>query len=309
MALEVGLEPTTHWLTASCSAIELLQNKSKELYESYLKNQSISISHKVSRWYNEASMNHSVYLRRSKRHHILKYNYKSAVISWGWILLAISVIGLLIYFSGISLDFDQVMSGFVASLIRTTIAYLISAAIAVAIALAITSNKVAEDIFLPIFDVLQSFPSFALFPVLVVALKNSPETVIVLVLTVTMIWPILFSIISGIKNRRQDFEEAATIFGAVGWKRLLYFTLPALYPAIVTGSIVGWGEGWEFIIGAELLVKTHTGIGTYLGKLGNSQQSLALAAGITVLLILLFIINKLFWLPLLYRTTKYSEEG
>lgn len=254
-------------------------------------------------------MHRSIGLRKSKRNHILKFGYKSALISWGWILLAIIIIGALILFSGIRLSFGQIFTGFTASLVRTTVAYLIAGSIAVLIALFITSNKTVEDIFLPIFDVLQSFPSFALFPVLVVVLKNSPETVIILVLTITMIWPILFSIVSGIKNRRQDFEEAATIFGATGFKRLIHFTLPELWPSIVTGSIVGWGEGWEFIIGAELLVKVNFGIGTYLGALGKSQQNLALAAGIVILLILLFILNKALWLPLLNSSTKYSEEG
>jgi NitT/TauT family transport system permease protein len=254
-------------------------------------------------------MHHSIGLHRSKRYNIFKHNYKSALISWGWILLAVIIIGTLIVVSGVHLDISQIFAGFVASLLRTTIAYFIAATIAILIALLITSHKTVEDIFLPIFDVLQSFPSFALFPILVVALKDSPETVIIFVLTITMIWPILFSIISGIKNRRQDFEEAATIFGARGIKRLIYFTLPELWPSIVTGSIVGWGEGWEFIIGAELLVKVNPGIGTYLGGLGQNQQSLALAAGIAILLILLFILNKILWLPLLNRSTEYSEEG
>lgn len=213
------------------------------------------------------------------------------------------------FFSFSSLDIKQVISGFAVSLIRTTIAYLLAAVLAVAIALSITANKTLENLFLPIFDVLQSFPSFALFPVLVIALKNSPETVIISVLAIEIIWPILFSMIGSMKNRRRDLEEAATIFGARSWKRLIYFTLPQLSPSIITGSIVGWGSGWEFIIGAELLVKTKFGIGAYLGTLGNNQQNVALAFGIIILLMLLYVINKLIWLPLLIRSTLYSAEA
>jgi len=252
-------------------------------------------------------MRYSAGLHTSKKHNILKYRWRSALVSWIWIIATLLVLSFLVNIS--SLDLGQMFGGFLLSLIRTTVAYLIAAFCAIVIALSITSSKTIENIFLPVFDVLQSFPSFALFPVLVVALQNSPETVIISVLTITMIWPILFSIIGGIKNRRQDFEEAATIFGARGWKRLVYFTFPELMPSIITGSIVGWGEGWEFIIGAELLVKAHIGIGSYLGVLGENQQNLSLAFGIVILLLLLYIINRLIWLPLLSKATSYSSEA
>jgi ABC-type nitrate/sulfonate/bicarbonate transport system permease component len=252
-------------------------------------------------------MRYSSVLHTSKKQNILKNRRKSGLISWFWIFLFLIVLSMVVNFS--SLDGKTLLSGFIVSLIRTSISYLIAASLAIIIALIITSNKVLEDLFLPVFDVLQSFPSFALFPVLVTAMKNSPETVIITVLSVTMIWPILFSIIGGIKNRREDWEEAATIFGAVGYKRLVHFTIPELLPSIITGSIVGWGEGWEFIIGAELLVKTNLGIGSYLGVLGENRDNFALAFGIAVLLVLLFIINKLLWLPLLNKATTYSAEA
>lgn len=236
----------------------------------------------------------------------MKNHRRSAIISWAWVLAALVILGFLINFS--TLSANELLRGFLASLARTSVAYIIAAVLAIIIALILTSHKYIEEILLPFFDVLQSFPSFALFPVLVVALKNSPEVIIVMVLTITMIWPILFSVIGGIKNRREDWEEAAQMFGAKGSKKLWYFTLPQLLPTIITGSIVGWGEGWEFIIGAELLVKANVGVGSYLGVLGERGENLSLAFGILVLLILLFVINKLIWLPLLTRATRYGTE-
>ncbi len=252
-------------------------------------------------------MRYSNVLHTAKQHNILKNRWKSSAISWLWLIFFIVTLSFLINFSNLSIS--DLLGGFGVSLIRTTIAYIFAITIAVVTALLITTSKLAETIFLPVLDVLQSFPSFALFPLLVVAMKNSPETIIISVLALEMVWPILFSIIGGIKNRREDLEEAATIFRARGWKRLTHFIFPELWPAIVTGSIVGWGEGWEFIIGAELLVKTHLGIGAYLGVLGNQQNNVGLAFGITILLMLLFIINKIIWLPLLNRSTLYSAEG
>lgn len=243
----------------------------------------------------------------SRRHHILKKRLMSSLISYGWILGILIV--LLVFINFTKLNLSALGFGFLVSLTRTSVAYAIALALALVFALLVSINTVAENLFLPLFDVLQSFPSFAIFPILVSVLKNSPESVIIAVLALSMIWPILFAVIGGIKNRREDLEEAATIFGARGLKRLWYFSIPELWSSILTGSIVGWGEGWEFIIGAELLVKTNFGIGTYLGFLGNNGKFTLLMFGIAILMLLLFVINKLIWLPLLEKATKYGSEN
>lgn len=251
-------------------------------------------------------MRYSNQIHTAKRKSVLKNHRKSSLITLAWFFVLFAIVAVFVNFT--KLNKADLFIGFLASLSRITIAYFIALVIALILALFITANERIESIFLPIFDVLQSFPSFALFPALIVALKST-EVIIITVLVITIIWPIMFSIISGIKNRREDLEEAATIFGAHGWKRIVFFTLPQLAPSIVTGSIVGWGEGWEFIVGAELLVNTHIGIGNYLGVLGTNGQNTLLAFGILILLFLLFVLNKILWLPLLTRTTKYQSES
>lgn len=252
-------------------------------------------------------MRYSAHLRTARQPHILKNRFASGAISVAWFLAAFAVLVIFVNFS--SLDPYQIFVGFLVSLWRTGAAYIVSLVLSIILALVITTNRAVENVLLPVFDVLQSFPSFALFPVLVHALQGSPEIVIISVLIITMLWPILFTLIAAIKNRREDLEEAATVFGATGWRRLTTFTLPALRPALVTGSIVGWGEGWEFIIGAELLVKVPTGIGAYLGRLGDAGQNGLLSLGIVFLMLFLYIVNRLIWLPLLHRSTQYESES
>lgn len=252
-------------------------------------------------------MRYSSHLRHSSRANILKRHFWSSIISALGFVVAFAVMAAVVNFG--HLDTRQLVLGLLASFARISVAYVAALTIAVLLALAITAHRVIENIFLPLLDVLQSFPSFALFPVLVTVLQNSPEIIIVSVLALEIIWPILFSIITGVKNRRQDLEEAATIFGATGYRRLRYFRFPSLFPALVSGSIVGWGEAWEFIIGAELLVTVHSGIGHYLGVLGNNHQNRLLGFGILVLMLALFVVNKLIWLPLLKRSTEYQTES
>lgn len=251
-------------------------------------------------------MRFSVPLHKSRRHHILKSRTRSSYVTFLWFFGV-----LIILFSisaAVSIQPLEFLSNLATSFLRTSVAYCFALVLALALALLITSTQILENTFLPIFDSLQSFPSFALFPLLTETLQKSPESVIISVLVITMIWPILFTLISAMKNRRESLEEAATIFGATGVKRLTAFTLPQLWPAIVTGSIVGWGEGWEFIIGAELLVNVQHGIGQYFGHLGQDHQSTILAVGIVLLMLFLFEINKILWLPLLDQATHYESE-
>lgn len=256
-------------------------------------------------------MRYSTQLHTSPHHarkrHILQYGWLTTIV--GLLMFGVAGIILTLIASNANLNLNSLFGGFIVSLMRVSVAYVIALVLAILLALIITANARLEAILLPVFDVLQSFPSFALFPVLVQALKNQPEIIIIIVLVITIIWPILFTIIGAMKNRREDLEEAATVFGAVGAKRLSAFTMPSLLPSIVTGSIVGWGEGWEFIIGAELLVSVNVGIGHYLGDLGASHQNSLLAIGVVLLMFLLFIINKILWLPLLKEVTRYQSES
>jgi ABC-type nitrate/sulfonate/bicarbonate transport system permease component len=194
-------------------------------------------------------------------------------------------------------------SALVDSTIRVTLAYLITLPIAVAVVLAITRVQKVEDFVVPILDVSQSLPSFALLPFLLV-LTGQGTITIVIVLALEMVWPILFTTLSGLKTLHEDLGEAATVFGARGIKRLRYFSIPSILPAIITGSILGWGEGWEAIVGAEIIVGKN-GIGAFIGKANDTNKQIFVFS-IVILMLFIFILNKLIWLPLLKRVTKYQ---
>lgn len=122
-----------------------------------------------------------------------------------------------------------------------------------------------------------------------------------------MIWPLIFTILSAQKQIRTDVSEAAKVFGANNLKYLIYVLFPLLYPSIITGSIIAWGEAWETIIAAEIIVNVP-GVGNYLSQAGNNSQSNVLVIGILSLLLILFIINKYLWLSLLNASSKYQQE-
>lgn len=106
-----------------------------------------------------------------------------------------------------------------------------------------------------------------------------------------------FSIVSSLKLIRRDWEEAVEMTGLRGFNYWRKFLWPVSFPGLVTGSIIGLGEGWEALVATEMIVKTKSGLGHFFQVFLNNPPITGL--GILGLLLLIFSLNKLIWLPLL----------
>jgi hypothetical protein len=61
------------------------------------------------------------------------------------------------------------------------------------------------------------------------------------------------NIVSAIKNIPSEIKEVGRLFGLKGLKRITHVVIPCILPAIVTGSILSWGTGWNTIIFSEYM--------------------------------------------------------
>lgn len=190
------------------------------------------------------------------------------------------------------------------SLARILAAYAVSAVLAWILAALFYKGRRAF-LALPVFDVLQSFPTFAALP-LATFLWGASNITVVFFMVITILWPILFSIVSTLKLIRRDWEEAAEIYGLLGWIYIKKFLWPASIPGLVTGSIIGLGEGWEAIVATEIIVGMQNGLGNFFKSFSHNAEITTF--GIIGFLILIFSINKLIWLPLLEWSHKKVSE-
>lgn len=87
---------------------------------------------------------------------------------------------------------------------------------------------------------------------------------------------------------------------------LRHFLWPISLPGLIMGSIIGLGEGWEALVATEIIIQTQTGLGHFFGNYTTNIEITTL--GVLGLLILIFSINKLIWLPLLEASHKRMEE-
>ncbi|MDP3769698.1 MAG: ABC transporter permease subunit [Candidatus Sungbacteria bacterium] len=190
------------------------------------------------------------------------------------------------------------------SFVRMLVAFVIAAILAWTWAVLFYHGKRAI-IALPVFDVLQSFPTFAILPLATYVLGAS-STTIIFFLVLTIVWPIFFSIISSLHLIKHDWKEAVEISRISGVGYLKLFLLPVTIPGLVTGSIIGLGEGWEALVATEIIVGTQTGLGSFFGSF--SHNSYMTSFGILGFLILIFSINKLVWVPLHEWSHRKMEE-
>jgi len=225
-----------------------------------------------------------------------------------WIIMAI-VIGIAVafglsgYFNGV--DWATLVDAVVRTTYRIAIAYGIALALGVSIALLVGWSPFA-DILFPFFDILQNLPSFALFPLFIYFLGFTDQMIILFAVS-SIIWPILFAVLTAIKSAHKDLSDAATIFGARGFRRIRYYLAPLSFPSILTGSIVGIAIGWEAVIGAEIIANI-SGFGAFIKNVDTSGISSAEVAGALGILVIVFVVNRLVWAPLLADSARRYAE-
>jgi ABC-type nitrate/sulfonate/bicarbonate transport system permease component len=239
---------------------------------------------------------------RAYHHFSINRSHKHLAVSFS--ILVLPLIGLFLFSKISGISFGTTVTDLLISMGRLGIAFVISLVVAWVLVVVLIRGR-TEDTSLAVFDVLQSLPTFTILPVAVRFLGDSEATIITF-LVITIIWPIIFSIVSSLKQADKSWSEAIIISRITGIDYIRYYLLPITLPGIVTGAIIGLGDGWEALIATELLLNTKTGLGPFFqGFSNNSSMTLF---GVLVFLSVIFTINKFIWLPLLEKSHRLMEQ-
>lgn len=222
--------------------------------------------------------------------------------------------------AGVSrLNFGMLGIALLVTFIRLLVAYCIALFLAIPLAILINHSARAERVLLPLFDIIQSVPVLAFFPIVIVLFVhyNFYNGAAIFILLLTMMWSIVFSVVGGLRVIPQDIKAAAKVFGLSGTQYISQILLPAVFPYIVTGSLLAWAGGWNIVIVAEVL---HTyipggtsaqdlfGIGSVLVNAAASGRQHDFLLAIFGLIILVGVINLVVWQRLLRYAEKFKFE-
>jgi NitT/TauT family transport system permease protein len=209
---------------------------------------------------------------------------------------------------------------------RLLAAYGISLALAIGMGVLAAEHKRFATIFFPLYDIGQGVPILALFPVLYLGLNQlmggqnqriALELTCIIMLVLDMIWYMFLNIVSAVKNIPTEINEVGRLLGFKGIKRITHLVIPSILPAIVTGSILSWGTGWNTIIFAEYLPSTKQGegpvsipgIGSLLDKAGYEfGNTIVLIFILGVIAAIVLLMEAFVWRRLLRKFEKYHVE-
>jgi NitT/TauT family transport system permease protein len=205
------------------------------------------------------------------------------------------------------------------TLFRLLISYIFALIFSVPIALLITKNERTERILLPISDIVQSVPILAFFPVVVLVFikLNTTEGAVIFILFMAMLWNLVFSMIGGLKTIPKDLLDAAKIFDIKGLNKLRFIIIPAIFPYIITGSLLAWAQGWSLLIVAEALHSyipggtvnnDPLGLGSLLVNSFYQGQNTVFLGALITMIILITIINFFVWQKLLHLSERFKFD-
>jgi NitT/TauT family transport system permease protein len=167
------------------------------------------------------------------------------------------------------------------TMLQVLAALVVSLAVGVLIATVFTLSRVIEDMFAPLFVVLQIVPKIALAPLFVV--WSGPGVISHLTFAVCLsFFPILAGARAGFEETSADAVRLCHALRASRWQTLFHVKLPMALPQLFVGAKV---STTLCIIGVVLgeFVSAQAGIGWYIVQAAALSQTTNILAALVVL--------------------------
>ncbi|MGP8247657.1 MAG: ABC transporter permease [Bryobacteraceae bacterium] len=206
------------------------------------------------------------------------------------------------------------------SLVRMTVAYLLSLVFAVVYGYVAAYHRRLETVMVALLDILQSIPVLSFLPGVMLAMVSLFPTrqlgvelgSIVLIFT-GQVWNMAFSFYSSLKSIPRELREAAAIYRFSAWQRFLELEIPFGMIGLVWNSIVSVAGGWFFLMACEMFVLGNhdfrlPGLGSYLQQAAGAGDTPAILWGLGAMIAVIVLIDQLVWRPLIAWSDRFKIE-
>ncbi|MGB8028738.1 MAG: ABC transporter permease subunit [Terracidiphilus sp.] len=206
------------------------------------------------------------------------------------------------------------------SIVRMTIAYVLSLAFAISCGYIAAYNPPIEPWMVAVLDILQSIPVLSFLPPVVLAMVSlipghqlGIEMAVILLIFTGQVWNLAFSFYSSLKTIPREMLEASRIFRYSGWQRFWQLEMPFSAIGLVWNSIVSVAGGWFALIFCETFTMGARnfqlpGLGSYIQSATNSGDVHALLVGIATVILIVVATDQLVWRPLIAWSDKFKFE-
>lgn len=204
--------------------------------------------------------------------------------------------------------------------LRMGAALLLSLAFTFVYATVAARSRRAEQIMVPVLDVLQSVPILGFLSITVMGFIHlfpgsllGPEAAAIFAIFTSQAWNMTFSLYHSLRMVPKDLYEAAGIFQLSAWQRYWKVEVPFALPNLVWNTMVSVSGGWFFVVASEAISVSGQeillpGIGSYISLAIARQNLPAIGYAILAMLLVVLITDQLLFRPLVAWTGRFKYE-
>src|SRR5579863_1104176 len=206
------------------------------------------------------------------------------------------------------------------SIVRITLAYLLSLVFAISYGYFAAYHPRVEAWMIGALDILQSIPVLSFLPPVVLAMialipghQLGIELGVILLIFTGQVWNLAFSFYSSLKSIPREMTEASRIYRYSAWQRFWQLEMPFAAIGLVWNSIVSVAGGWFALIACEMFTMGDRnfqlpGLGSYLQTATISGDLGAMITGFTVMILIVVATDQLVWRPMIAWSDKFKFE-
>ncbi len=206
------------------------------------------------------------------------------------------------------------------SLLRITIAYLLSLAFTLIYGYVAAYNPTAERFMIPLLDVLQSIPVLSFLPGVMLAMvalfptrQLGAEMGAILLIFTGQVWNMAFSFYASLKSVPRDMREAAKIYRFSWWQRFIEIDLPFSAIGLVWNSMMSVAGGWFFLMACEMFVLGSRdfrlpGLGSYLQTAASIGDTRSILWGVATMVVVIVLLDQFVWRPVIAWGERFKVE-
>ncbi|MFO1422892.1 MAG: ABC transporter permease subunit [Candidatus Competibacteraceae bacterium] len=206
------------------------------------------------------------------------------------------------------------------TVLRMGIALLCSLLFTFVYAKAAVSNRRAEQILIPLLDILQSVPILGFLSITVLWFVQlfpgrllGPECAAIFAIFTSQAWNMAFSFYYSLRMLPKDLYQVANLFQLSAWQRFWKLEVPYAMPGLVWNTMMSVSGGWFFVVASEAItVSDRTvllpGIGSYIAVAIDQRNLPAVGYAILAMLVVILISDQLLFRPLVAWADKFKFE-
>ncbi len=169
---------------------------------------------------------------------------------------------------------------------RALYGFTMALVIGVGVGSLVASSKIVRSAVGSLITGLQTMPSIAWFPLAILLFRLS-EGAITFVVVLGAAPSIANGLITGVDHVPPVLLRAGRMMGASGYGKFRHVILPASMPSFVGGLKQGWAFAWRSLMAGELIVV----LGPSVGFLLQQYRTLADAAGLVAMMIVILVVG------------------